>query len=210
MYNKDYAEKWIKYEESGQDLLRKEHIFPYLEEVLNSSGRILDVGCGWGATLDFIYPECEYTGIDPTNEFFDFIKEKYSRQMNLVKGSLPSDLNVKDNYFDIVLCSMVLHCVDDLEKSVETLFNKVKKNGKVVIIDFNDSSEPLLRDLFINLDEDEEKYVKGLYNLSSDIQLYGEIHLYKEDEIEFELLKYSGFKKRILGPFVGYEINFTC
>ena len=102
---------------------------------------------------------------------------------------------------------MVLHCIPDLETSIDTLFKKVRSDGKVVIVDFNDDAESNVRSRFQRIDEDKPDYIKGLYNLSEKVQLYGESYFHKEAEIESALRKHGAFNKTHLGPlFVGYEI----
>ena len=210
MYDGDYAKTWMEYEGTNQDILRREHIIPYLQRILaqdKTDVKILDVGCGWGCVLDFIPENYEYTGIDPTIQFLDYVRAKHStRRFELVQGKLP-DLPIGNALFDVVLCSMVLHCIPDLETSIDTLFKKVRSDGKVVIVDFNDDAESIVRSRFQRIDEDRPDYIKGIYNLSDEIQLYGESYFHKEAEIESTLRKYGAFNKTHLGPlFVGYEI----
>ena len=71
-YNKEYAEKWIKNEESRLDNFRVNFLEPFLKEKIqetNNNSKILDVGCGPGVILKFISNQ-EYWGIERTKGFF--------------------------------------------------------------------------------------------------------------------------------------------
>ncbi|MBW3017328.1 methyltransferase domain-containing protein, partial [Candidatus Woesearchaeota archaeon] len=173
MYNTEYANKWIEFEEAGQDVFRDQHILPYFSEVLGRlepHSEVLDIGCGWGAALAFVPEACKYTGIDPTKRFFDYILGKHPhRNIRLITGELP-DLPIDEDSFDLVLCSMVLHCTRYLEESIDALFDAC--DGKVVIVDFNDEAEKHARPRFKIVDENRPDYIRGLYNLSDTIELY--------------------------------------
>jgi len=210
LYNGEYAAKWIDYETRHQDVYREKFILPHLKFALKTNNfgtDILDVGCGWGAALEFISESCRYTGIDPTPEFFNYIKnKKHHKNICLLNGNLPN-LPVKDNSFDIVLCCMVLHCVPDFKSSIDSVISKTKNGGKVIIVDFKESAEQDLRKLFREITVTKPNYIKGLYDLSSDIKLYGEIFFRKEKEFEKRLTRRGQINKKYLGPlFVGYEL----
>ncbi len=211
MYDKNYAETWVRHSESEKGRYREKYLYPYMKRVLRNikpKAKIIDIGCGWGAALDYLNNDYEYLGIDPTKEFFPYIKDKYKdRKIELKTGSLPNNLPAKDRSYDLVLCSLALHCVSDLAGSINTIFDKAKKGAKVIIIDFRDDAESIIRkEHFIRIDEDNGNYLKGLFALSDKAKLVIEIYFHKENQIEEILDKYSNFKKEYLGPtFVAYE-----
>lgn len=224
MYNKEYARKWLKYAESGQDLFRKTYLFPYLQQTITSQviantkqdakqdTTLLDVGCGWGGLLDYLPKGIEYTGVDPVKEFFSFIKQQHAdRTLTLKKGQLPNNMPVANDSFDVVVCSMALHCVADLESSVNTIFAKAKIGGKVIIADFRDKAPPLIKKTFLRIDENKEDYVRGLYKLSNNTSILAEAYFHKEKPMEKAIRAHGKFKKTFVGPlFVGYEAKRLC
>jgi len=214
MYNKQYAKKWIQHAESGDDYFRH-HLIPFIQQAAEKARQtqpsdkpldVLDIGCGWGEALKHLPEDALYTGIDPVKEFLDYIREKHpKRQLILRQGALPFDILAKMGSHDLVLCSMALHCVEDLSNSVYTLFTKAKPGGLVAIADFNDQAEQLLRKSFVNFDINEKNHVKGLYQLSDNVQIEAEAYLHKEKQIEAALRRRGKFEKVQLGPiFVGY------
>jgi|SRR3989344_3903868 len=102
LYNKEYAEKWIKNEESKLDKFRTNFLEPFLKQKIqetNSNSKILDVGCGHGVILEFISKQ-EYWGIERTKDFLDYIKRKYKdKKLHLLLGVLPNKINVPKDYF---------------------------------------------------------------------------------------------------------------
>lgn len=209
MYDKAYAAAWIADHESRQDTFRVEHVEPRVQafiRALPGEAKILDIGCGWGLAVESLKEDHEYTGIDPTDEFFPYIKSKHSeRKLHLLRGKLPHDIDVDDS-FDAAMCSMVLHCVEDLESSVRTVFSRLRHGGQALIIDFNDSAEQIIRaDGFRVTDEDDAHHISGIYGLPSGVEVCGEIYFHKENDLETEFAKYGPFMKESTGPlFVSY------
>lgn len=209
MYDKEYADIWIKHSSSGYSRFREAYLYPFMEKALAGvKGRVLDIGCGWGAALDSLRAGTDYTGVDPTKEFFDYVKSKYKdRKITLKEGKLPEEIPVEDNSFDLVIASLVLHCVEDVEESIKTIFSKAKEGGKVVIVDFQDEAEERhVRPSFLEIEKDEGNHITGLYELSDIAKPRVEIWFHKEKEIEGILNRFGSFEKTYLGSiFVGYE-----
>lgn len=211
MYDKNYAKIWIDNYESGKDTFRTDYLEPYFEKVfgtLPENARILDVGCGWGTVVSFIKPTHIYYGVDITTDFFDYIRKKFQHpNITLAFGGLPNKVNVEDSSFDFGVCSLVMHAIPNLELSIQTLFDKIKSGGRVLIIDFNDKAEePLRNEVFNPIYEETEKYIRGEAILPSGLRVSTEAYFYKENEYENIISKYGYYNKKELGPlFVAYE-----
>lgn len=212
MYDKEYAEAWIRHYEEGEDEFKRDHLEPYLARELAGvpdGARFLDVGCGWGAALEFLRPGAEYWGSDPVPEFFDYIRSKHGGRaggLRLEKASLPGGAGIPDSYFDSVLCSMVLHTVRDMAGAVGTVFSKAKSGAEVRLVVFNDSSAQYLRGRFERLDEERPGYMRGLFVLPSGTKVEVENHLHGESSYEEQISRHGSFEKSRLGPiFVAYK-----
>ena len=212
MYDKEYAEAWIKHYEEGEDEFKRDHLEPYLARELAKvpdGARFLDVGCGWGAALEFLNPRAEYWGSDPVPEFFDYIKSKHGSRpggLHLNQGTLPGDMGAPDSHFDAVLCSMVLHTVSDMPGAVKSIFAKAKQGASVMLVVFNDKSMGYLRDRFERVDDERAGYIRGLFVLPSGTKVEVENHLHGESSYESEISKHGTFQKGELGPiFASYE-----
>lgn len=211
MYDEEYAEKWIADYESHKDTFRVKYLEPIISEKIRSlpeKARILDIGCGWGMAAEFLKDQQEYTGVDPTKEFFPYIKAKYpNKKIKLISGKLPDEINAEGN-FDFVICSMAIHCTGELKESIRTIFSKVKKHGRVFIIDFNDSAEERLRTkTYIPVYEEDKFHIRGISTLPSGIKVESETFFHKENDFEKGFPEYGEFKKEYVGPlFVSYDI----
>src|SRR3989344_256087 len=211
MYDKEYAKIWIENYESQKDTYRVKYIEPFLKKIIEKTPKnckIIDVGCGWGTVVKFIKKDQEYSGRDIVPEFFKYIRLKNKRKnLDLKYGRLPKEINAPENYYDLAICSLVLHTVGDLQNSIHEIFKRVRKNRKVVIIMYNDSSEDLLRNKTFEKKYFESKsYIRGKLILPSKLKIDVEINIHNEKEIEKELKKYSQFEKNYLGEiFVVYN-----
>lgn len=210
IYNKRYAEEWIKNHESKKDIFRTKHLEPYLKKIIkeNPLAKILDVGCGWEVIANFIKKQ-DYTGVDTNKHFFEYIKIKNkNKKITLKKGSLPKKINISENDFDLVICSMVLHTTPSLKSSIKTIFKKIEENKKAIIIDFNDFSETKIRKGFFKIKKSAKKQISGKYRINSGIELNAEVYFHKEKEIETEIKKYALIKrKQNIGPFF---VSWEC
>lgn len=212
LYDKEYAEAWIKHYEEGEDEFKRDHLEPHLARELArvpAGARFLDVGCGWGAALEFLNPAAEYWGADPVPEFFDYIRSKHGSRpggLRLQEASLPGGGSLPDSHFDSVLCSMVLHTVSDMPGAVETIFSKAKSGAEVMLVVFNDGSMGYLRDRFERVDEERPGYIRGLFVLPSGTKVEVENYLHGEARYEEQISRHGRFEKGGVGPiFASYR-----
>ncbi|MDD5725794.1 MAG: class I SAM-dependent methyltransferase [Patescibacteria group bacterium] len=211
MYDHEYVQAWIRNYESGKDFYRVKYLEPHLQQILFGLPpkiKILDIGCGWGTILKYLQTSHEYYGVDIADDFFEYIHRTSSHpNITLQHGSLPNDLPVPDESFDLGICSMVLHTVADLDQAIETCFKKIKLGGKLIIIDFNDKTEKMMMsDPANSLDEKRTGYIRGEVVLASGIGVKTEVYFHKEEEFERSIEKYCSYEKKAVGPlFVSYE-----
>jgi ubiquinone/menaquinone biosynthesis C-methylase UbiE len=213
IYDEAYAKSWIENYETSNDVFRVKYLEPFLKKQIDSlpsTASILDVGCGWGTLVKFLKSSHHYYGIDPVPYFFKYIKTKFkNKNIILKKGNLPSSVGGDNKKFDFVVCSMVLHTTPFLKKSIKTIFSKINDKGQLLIIDFNNSSEKVLREEIYNpIIEQDNSHVKGISTLPSGVEVLSETYFHKEDEIEKIIKQLGGkFKKKKLGSlFVSYLI----
>jgi len=100
----------------GDEQLRKLKVMAEKLQV-KKEDKLLDVGCGTG--LSFQAFECEWTGLDPSEEL---LKQCEGKTVKGVAEKLPFE----DNSFDVVLCVSSLHNFNDPEKGIE----EIKRVGK--------------------------------------------------------------------------------
>ncbi|ABX43551.1 class I SAM-dependent methyltransferase [Lachnoclostridium phytofermentans] len=112
-------------------------IMPYtLQQLGNVSGkRILDLGCGEGGySRELAQRGALVTAIDCSEFFINYSTNKAKEQglhiTHFIRNSC--DLyDIQDNYFDIVLCSMMLMDCENLDGTVNEIARVLKSGGKV-------------------------------------------------------------------------------
>ncbi len=208
-YDAEYARTWIRHSQSGTDPFREEYLGPYFKERLATVSDILDVGCGWGAVLDYLKHDVSYTGVDRVSEFLDFIKQKYGskfQNMTLYCAKLP-DLRIHRRY-SVVLCSMVLHMAPDLRRCIDILYTALNDGGRLILVTFADKGYEFIHGAFVRVDTADAGHISGSYELPSGILVETEIYFHRESNYEKLLGRYGTVSKRYIGPlFVAYEIT---
>lgn len=92
--------------------------------------KVLDVGCGTGAVMQFLIKKnFETHGIDPSEEAL-----KYCAFKGLsVKKSSAEEIDFPENSFDIVFALDVLEHLENPELAVEEIRRVLKKNGVFIM-----------------------------------------------------------------------------
>ena len=103
---------------------------------LPEDAKILDIGCGKGYLLyDFkkCLPKCEIHGIDISKYAVENCKDEIKDRLILGNAN---NLPWEDNYFDLVVSIMSLHCLHtyDLLKSLQEM-QRVSKNNKYLCVE---------------------------------------------------------------------------
>jgi len=150
---------------------KKEFITPFqfdiFQHIVSRDGKILDIGCGYGRTLDQLYSNGynNSIGVDFSHKMISRGKEQYPYLDLRVK--IEKNLEFEDNTFDAVILFAVLTCIVEDTEQVQLLkeIERVLKPGGVIYInDFllNEDQRNLKR-----YKEFENKYQKyGVFELS--------------------------------------------
>lgn len=112
---------------------------------LDFNMKILDIGCGKGASLIPIAKKLgrsgEITGVDISQKMIEetnaIIKEEKLSNAN-AQFMDAEDLQFPDKYFDIVICSFGLFFFPDIQKAMDEIKRVLKNNGKFIFATWND------------------------------------------------------------------------
>jgi len=86
-----------------------------LKNYINKKIKIIDLGCGIGRTLNYIYrPEWELYGIDYSQSAIDFAKKEIKKPIDIRLGNIAKTL-FPDKYFDIVYSLGVFEHVEPIK-----------------------------------------------------------------------------------------------
>lgn len=99
--------------------------------------RVLDVGCGTGKNLHFIYKNfnSECFGIEPSSELTEKLNRDFDNKIQFITGT-SDELPFDDNSFDLVICWSTLHWVHRnlILQSLGEILRVTKKY--ILIMDF--------------------------------------------------------------------------
>ncbi len=116
------------------------------EEIRKLAGRVgnlsmLDVGCGTGGYSIPLAKQfaIELTGIDVSKEMLDRARVKYPNE-NWILGDIES-IDFEENSFDVVLMSYVLHHMRDYKRTLETVYDILKKGFGLLFIATDDHDQ---------------------------------------------------------------------
>jgi len=96
-----------------------------------ASGKLLDVGCGQGFFLACVEKYYDVYGIDISEYAIREAKQR-TTQVKLSVGDV-TDLDYKNDYFDIVTCFDLLEHLPDPELALQEFYRILKKDGIVII-----------------------------------------------------------------------------
>jgi ubiquinone/menaquinone biosynthesis C-methylase UbiE len=107
---------------------------------LKGGERIVDLGCGSGAVLDFLPRDCDYIGIDVSEGYISAARKKYSGNRTFLVGTALDFLNQDSssrNNTDLVLCNGLLHHLpdDQAREVLEISKQLLKPGGRLVCLE---------------------------------------------------------------------------
>jgi ubiquinone/menaquinone biosynthesis C-methylase UbiE len=105
-----------------------------------SNFAVADLGCGSGYfTVPLAAKAKKVYGIDVQKEMIDFLREKI-RKLKITNVELllskPAEIPLEDESVDLLLTVNTLHEFDDKERMIGEMKRVVKKDGKLLIVDF--------------------------------------------------------------------------
>lgn len=126
-------------QKSQMNDFRQYYIMPYtLEKLGEVQGKqVLDLGCGEGGYARALSKQgAVVTAVDCSETFTTYVANK-AREESLNIKALCRNANeltgIADNTFDVVLCSMMLMDIEDLDGTLKEIYRVIKPNGRVFI-----------------------------------------------------------------------------
>lgn len=180
-------EVWEKIAKQWQSFKEKQKpIKEAIDFITNSSGNVLDLGCGSGRNFRKI--KGKIYGVDFSDEMLK-LAEKHAKEKGidarLFKAEADS-LPFKNDFFDSALFVATLHCIESKEKrknSLKELFRVLKKRGRAMITVWSRNQKRIRnkpKEAFIPWTVNGKKYMRYYY-------------IYDRDELK-DLLEEVGFK----------------
>lgn len=106
---------------------------------LEQGQKVLDVGCGTGVHLDlYRKSRCELYGIDSSPSMLDVARARLGEEADL-RLSDATNMPYESDTFDLVLCMLALHEMDQPERMsvISEMKRVLKADGRILLIDFH-------------------------------------------------------------------------
>lgn len=185
--NPKFVEKYYKQikDINNKNYYERFYIRSLLSDVKNK--KVLDAGCGPGIYTNWLLENNSFvTALDFSSEMLKIVQKNAINKNNLkiIETDLNKKIPIDDNYFDIILCTMVLLHIKNWD-NIFSEFNRIlKKSGKFIFMtvhpfaDINEDSN------YFEIENTEEEWT------DFNIKLYG----YRRSfENIFKIIKNNGF-----------------
>jgi len=123
---------------------RKEAIEEALKNIIEENIKILDVACGTGDMIDIWLnsvknKSIEICGLDPSKGMLEIAKKRFPK----IKfyNAYATEIPCKDNSIDVISISFGIRNVLEIEKALREFNRVLKKNGKLLILEFVKAKE---------------------------------------------------------------------
>jgi len=126
------ASEYYRKDVCPQNHLQNEHK-SILKKIraIRTSGKILEIGCGYGFLLDTLNKNgYEAFGIEPSAHAFEFAKNRHGLD---VRNVLLEEAKYPEDFFDIVILFDVLEHIEDVNIFLCTIKKYLKKGGHLLI-----------------------------------------------------------------------------
>jgi ubiquinone/menaquinone biosynthesis C-methylase UbiE len=141
---------------SWNNLYERPYMLSIFDDFTNKN--ILDVGCGTGYYSFYALEKgASVTSVDASQKMLDYIKLKNkSESIQLVKSDLAIGLpSIKDDSQDYIICSLVLHYIENWDIIFAEFHRVLKKGGKLYI----STHHPFIDYLHLNKESYFDKYL---------------------------------------------------
>lgn len=140
-------------------------LFPYVEAAGMVSGRVLEIGCGWGRGLELLNKAAgQYTGIDKNADLIAALSAEYPKA-TFIAANIPPLLGqdgklLPDNTFDFIVTFQVIEHIDNDDLFIREAHRVLKPGGKLLLTTVNKTFSLTRNPWHVR-----EYYADGLRNL---------------------------------------------
>ena len=140
----DFITRFLSY---GQDRRWKRRLIQLAN--LQPADRVLDLACGTGDIVFAAAPHVQSAvGLDLTHRMLQLAKDRAESRVHFVTGDMLA-LPFPDRSFTVVTIGYGLRNVPDLQQSLREIQRVLAPNGRVLSLDFNKPSNPIVRGAYL-------------------------------------------------------------
>lgn len=117
-------------------------LFPYVEAAKMVSGKVLEIGCGWGRGTELLTQAADhYTGIDKNGALIEALQQQYP-QSRFMQANIPplagsNGVPLPDNEFDYVVTFQVIEHIENDDLFVKEACRVLKPGGTLLLTTVN-------------------------------------------------------------------------
>ena len=112
-------------------------LFPYVEAAGMVSGKVLEIGCGWGRGLELLTKAAShYTGIDKNQELISSLSAEYPAS-TFIAANIPPLSGLADNTFDYIVTFQVIEHIENDDLFIKEAHRVLKPGGKLLLTTVN-------------------------------------------------------------------------
>ena len=124
--------------------LEKKELFRRRRRLLKDlTGSVLEIGSGTGVNFPFYRNGVKVLAVEPNVHMWDIINKKIMQnkyECEIIPAvssieKLESEDTIPNSSLDAAVCTLVLCNVPDAEKTLRFIFQKLKKGGKLIMIE---------------------------------------------------------------------------
>jgi len=115
---------------------------------LRSTMSVCDLGCGsggWAIPLAKQLKDGTVYAVDILDDVLSVLQSKASAQnllnVKTVKGNIEGSINLREDYFDLVLMTNLLFQVENKSKVLELAKRLINQNGMILIVDWKKDAQ---------------------------------------------------------------------
>lgn len=105
--------------------------------ISNLKGTILEIGAGTGTNLKYYSSNTKIILLEPNSKMYKHIKDNSNKlgiKFNIIK-SKAEKIPLKDESVDVVVSTLVLCSVEDVDKVLSEIYRVLKKGGKFIFLE---------------------------------------------------------------------------
>jgi len=110
--------------------MKHNYFYPALSEL---KGKVLEIGFGEGENLKHYPSNCQIYALEKEDKKIENIKDK-DPNVKFFEGKA-ENLPFENNFFDVVVVSLVLCSVDSIEKAIKEIERIIKPDGKFILLE---------------------------------------------------------------------------
>lgn len=187
--------------------MQKGIILPTLKP--KKSDIILDIGCGTGRFTIPIAKKCKKViAVDISEEMLGVAKDKSKNIDNIhyLKLDASRKLPFKNNYFDKIVCTLVVSHIKNLEKFLKEIKRVLKKRGILIYDDFAADFKKPFKTNFDDIMQKARKEGIDIFSYHSINKHVNTLHRLNFDILETKYMRIDKKIKHTLSPST-YERN---